>query len=78
MRRSVSNAIVVVKMHSGLIIVHHLSIQLPFAGIIWQLLHHLIGFRSLDHDVFYIEDGGGQWVYDAAAATFIPDPLDAQ
>jgi hypothetical protein len=61
-------------MHSGLIIVHHLSIQLPFAGIIWQLLHHLIGFRSLGLDVYYVEDSGGQWVYDPIAGTYISDP----
>ncbi|HXZ89100.1 MAG TPA: hypothetical protein VEF07_11045 [Candidatus Binataceae bacterium] len=61
-------------MRSGLIVVYHLSVKLPFAGIIWQLLHHLIGFRRLGFDVYYLEDGGGEWVYDPVAETFIPDP----
>jgi len=61
-------------MRSGLIVVYHLSLQLPFAGIIWQLLHHLIGFRRLGLDVYYVEDSGGGWVYDAVAETFVSDP----
>jgi len=35
----------VVKMHSHLIVVNDLAIQLLLAAIVWQLLHHLIGFR---------------------------------
>ena len=61
-------------MRSGLIIVYHLAVRLPFAGVIWQLLHHLIGFRRLGLDVYYIEDSGGGWVYDPVAETFISDP----
>lgn len=60
-------------MRSGVIVVYQLSVQLPFAGIIWQLLHHLIGFQRLGFDVHYLEDNGG-WVYDAVAETFISDP----
>ena len=60
-------------MRSGVIVVYHLSVQLPFAGIIWQLLHHLIGFQRLGFDVNYLEDTGG-WVYDAVGETFISDP----
>ncbi len=60
-------------MRSGVIVVYHLSVQLPFAGIVWQLLHHLIGFQRLGFEVHYLEDTGG-WVYDAAAETFISDP----
>jgi len=56
-----------------MIVVYHLAVQLPLAGIIWQLLHHLIGFQRLGYDVHYIEDTGG-WVYDAVAETFISDP----
>src|SRR4051794_29124300 len=33
--------------------------QVPFAGVAWQVLHHLEGFRRLGHDVFYVEDTGG-------------------
>jgi hypothetical protein len=64
---------VIQKMRSGLIVVHHLAIQLPFAGIVWQLLHHLIGFRNLGLDVYYVEDGGGQWVYDPRVETYVCD-----
>ncbi len=60
-------------MRSGLIVVYHLSVQLPFAGIIWQLLHHLIGLQRLGFEVHYLEDTGG-WVYDAVRETYIPDP----
>ncbi|HYB91685.1 MAG TPA: hypothetical protein VEC38_11640 [Candidatus Binataceae bacterium] len=60
-------------MRPGVIVVYHLAVQLPFAGIIWQLLHHLIGFQRLGFDVHYIEDTGG-WVYDQAGETFISDP----
>ena len=28
----------------------------PFAGVAWQALHYLEGFRRLGHDVYYIED----------------------
>jgi hypothetical protein len=31
---------------------------LPYAGVTWQILHYLEGFRRLGHDVYYIEDTG--------------------
>jgi len=34
----------------------------PLAGVSWQVLHFLEGFRRLGHDVYYIEDTGG-WAY---------------
>jgi hypothetical protein len=37
--------------------------QLPFAGMAWQVLHYLEGFRRLGHDVTYIEDTQ-DWPYD--------------
>jgi hypothetical protein len=37
--------------------------QVPFAGMAWQVLHHLEGFRRLGHDVFYVEDTGS-WSFD--------------
>jgi hypothetical protein len=36
---------------------------IPFAGVVWQVLHYLEGFRRLGHDVFYLEDTGS-WPYD--------------
>lgn len=37
--------------------------QSPFAGVAWQVLHYLEGFRRLGHDVYYLEDTG-EWPYD--------------
>jgi hypothetical protein len=36
---------------------------MPFAGVAWQVLHHLEGLRRLGHEVFYLEDTG-RWPYD--------------
>ena len=35
----------------------------PFAGVAWQVLHYLEGFRRLGWDVVYVEDTGA-WAYD--------------
>jgi hypothetical protein len=35
----------------------------PFAGVAWQVLHYLEGFRRLGCDVWYVEDTG-DWPYD--------------
>jgi hypothetical protein len=56
----------------GRIVVLHLAIRYPFAGVVWQLLHHLIGLRALGFDVYYIEDHGA-YVYDAIAASISPN-----
>jgi hypothetical protein len=37
--------------------------QTPFAGVAWQVLHYLEGFRRLGYDVYYVEDTG-DWPYD--------------
>ncbi len=37
--------------------------QVPFAGMAWQVLHHLEGFRRLGHEVFYVEDTD-DWPFD--------------
>jgi hypothetical protein len=58
---------------NGRIVVLHLAVAYPFAGVVWQLLHHLIGFRDLGLDVYYIEDHGA-WVYDAVLQTLVSDP----
>ncbi|MFB3817966.1 MAG: glycosyltransferase [Candidatus Methylomirabilales bacterium] len=44
----------------------------PFAGVAWQALHYLEGFRRLDHDVYYVEDTG-EWPYDAERNTITDD-----
>jgi hypothetical protein len=56
----------------GRIVVLHLAMRYPFAGVVWQLLHHLLGLRALGLDVYYIEDHGA-YVYDAIGATLTPD-----
>jgi hypothetical protein len=37
--------------------------NMPFAGVAWQVLHYLEGFRRLGHRVFYLEDTGA-WPFD--------------
>jgi len=32
--------------------------QYPMAGVAWQALHYLLGFRQLGWDVYYVEDSG--------------------
>jgi hypothetical protein len=46
--------------------------QMPFAGVAWQVLHYLEGFRRLGHDVSYIEDTGS-WPYDPVLETVTDD-----
>lgn len=29
--------------------------KMPVAGVVWQTLHYLVGFRSLGYDVYYVE-----------------------
>ena len=36
---------------------------MPFAGVAWQVLHYLEGFRRLGNRVFYLEDTGA-WPFD--------------
>lgn len=57
----------------GTIVVLHLAAQYPFAGVMWQLIHHLVGFRQLGLEVYYIEDNGA-WAYDPIKAASISDP----
>jgi hypothetical protein len=45
----------------------------PFAGVAWQALHYLEGFRRLGCDVFYVEDTG-TWAYDPEQDTITAAP----
>jgi hypothetical protein len=45
----------------------------PFAGVGWQVLHYLEGFRRLGWDVHYVEDTG-DWAYDAERNIITDDP----
>jgi hypothetical protein len=44
----------------------------PFAGVAWQVLHYLEGFRRLGYEVFYLEDTG-DWPYDPVRNTISAD-----
>lgn len=57
----------------GRIVVLHLAARYPFAGVVWQLLHHLIGFRELGFDVYYIEDHRA-YCYDPLENAITRDP----
>ena len=59
---------------TGKIVVMHLAVRYPLAGVMWQLLHHLIAFRRLGIDVYYIEDNGGEWIYDPYINAITGDP----
>ena len=56
----------------GRIVLLHLSFRYPFAGVVWQLIHHLVGFRQLGHDVYYIEDNAA-YVYDPTEGMPVAD-----
>ena len=40
----------------GVAVVWGLFASYPFGGMIWQVLHHLVGLRRLGLDVWYVED----------------------
>src|SRR5262249_28958823 len=46
--------------------------QTPFAGVAWQVLHYLEGFRRVGYDVYYVEDTG-DWPYDPEQDTITGD-----
>src|SRR5229473_3499283 len=43
---------------SGRIVVLGFLSHFPFAGVAWQVLHYLLGFKRLGHDVYYVECHG--------------------
>jgi hypothetical protein len=45
----------------------------PFAGVAWQALHYLEGFRRLGCEVWYVEDTG-TWAYDPEQNTITAAP----
>ncbi|HZD41900.1 MAG TPA: hypothetical protein VE131_14345, partial [Terriglobales bacterium] len=50
--------------------------RIPLAGVAWQTLHYLEGFRRLGFDVYYIENTGA-WAYDPDQNTVTNDPTYA-
>ena len=47
---------------TSLLIVLGMMGRMPLAGVVWQVLHYLEGFRRLGFDVYYVEDTGA-WPY---------------
>ena len=54
------------------LLVLHIVGQYPMAGIAWQALHYLLGFRELGWDVTYVEDSGAS-PYDPDAQSVTGD-----
>jgi hypothetical protein len=50
--------------------------RIPLAGVAWQVLHYLEGFRRLGFAVYYVEDTG-DWPYDPEQNTITDDPTYA-
>jgi hypothetical protein len=46
--------------------------RIPYAGMAWEALHYIEGFRRLGHEVYYIEDTG-EWPYDPEKDTLTDD-----
>ena len=46
--------------------------RMPLAGVVWQVLHYLEGFRRLGFEVYYIEDTE-TWPYDPEQNTVTSD-----
>ncbi len=40
------------------LLVLHIVGQYPMAGVAWQAVHYLLGFKALGWDVYYVEDSG--------------------
>ncbi len=49
---------------------------IPYAGVAWQVLHHLEGLRRLGHHVAYVEDTE-RWPYDPVRETVCDDAASA-
>jgi len=54
------------------IVVTGLLGQYAFGGVTWDYIQYLLGFRSLGHDVWYLEDSGA-WPYDPIKQTVSED-----
>jgi hypothetical protein len=46
--------------------------RIPLAGVVWQVLHYLEGFRRLGFEVYYVEDTDA-WPFDPAQNTVTDD-----
>jgi hypothetical protein len=62
-----------VSRNAGRAVVFGLMFEWPFAGIVAQFLHYLLGLRRLGWDVWYVEDSVS-WPYDPARRSSTVDP----
>ena len=60
------------RQRKGKVVFLHLAVRYPFAGVVWQMLHHLVGFRELGCDVYYLEDNRA-YVYDPVTRMPVAD-----
>lgn len=60
-------------MRPATIVVFGILGRSPYAGVGWQGLHYLEGFRRLGHEVWYVEDTG-DWPFDLEQNTVTEDP----
>lgn len=49
-----------------------MAARYPFAGFLWHLIHHAVGFSRLGIEVYCLEDHGA-WPYDPVARTVIAE-----
>src|SRR5688572_28962103 len=56
----------------GVVIVTGMCCFLPMPGVLYQVLHYLIGLRQLGYDPWYVEDSI-RWPYDLKAEDITPD-----
>lgn len=54
------------------VVITGLIAQYPFGGVIWDYIQYALGFRSLGHEVWYLEDSG-VWPYDPIQFTYTED-----
>ncbi len=58
--------------HRGKIVLAGMCFHLPLAGVVYQVLHYLIGLRQLGYDVYYVEDST-RWPYDTEIEDVVAD-----
>lgn len=57
---------------NGKIIVTGMCCYLPLSGVVYQVLHYLLGLRRLGYEAYYVEDST-RWPYDADLDDISPD-----
>jgi hypothetical protein len=60
------------KPRAGRVIVFGIAFWYPLAGVTYQILHYLLGLKSLGYDVYYVEDMQGT-IYDPVSGDYTYD-----